>query len=94
MAKQQALEELLKMTKKGNITDYDAELASYRDEKYGYNDINGNNTQKINKKQKIDLEQFVMGVTQRSNKVDEYIREMREDRDIDQYEHLFNKNKN
>lgn len=35
-----------------------------------------------------------MGVTQRSNKVDEYIREMWEDCNIDQYEHLFYKNKN
>ena len=94
MSKEQALEELLKMIKEGNITDYDAELASYRDEKYGYKDIEENNIQEVNKKQKIDLEQFVMGVTQRSNKVDEYIREMREDRDIDQYEHLFYKNKN
>ena len=34
MSKEQALEELLKMIKEGNITDYDAELASYRDEKY------------------------------------------------------------
>ena len=33
MSKEQALEELLKMIKEGNITDYDAELASYRDEK-------------------------------------------------------------
>jgi hypothetical protein len=32
MSKEQALEELLKMIKEGNITDYDAELASYRDE--------------------------------------------------------------
>lgn len=31
MSKEQALEELLKMIKEGNITDYDAELASYRD---------------------------------------------------------------
>ena len=29
MSKEQALEELLKMIKEGNITDYDAELASY-----------------------------------------------------------------
>ena len=28
MSKEQALEELLKMIKEGNITDYDAELAS------------------------------------------------------------------
>lgn len=53
------------------------------DEKYGYKDIEENNIQEVNKKQKIDLEQFVIGVTQRSNKVDEYIREMREDCDID-----------
>ena len=42
MSKEQALEELLKMIKEGNITDYDAELASYRDEKYGYKDIDEN----------------------------------------------------
>ena len=29
MSKEQVLEELLKMIKEGNITDYDAELASY-----------------------------------------------------------------
>ena len=48
MSKEQALEELLKMIKEGNITDYDAELASYRDEKYGYKDID-ENTQSLNK---------------------------------------------
>ena len=47
MSKEQALEELLKMTKEGNITDYDAELASYRDEKYGYKNIE-ENTHKVN----------------------------------------------
>ena len=47
MSKEQALEELLKMIKEGNITDYDAELASYRDEKYGYKDID-ENTQRVN----------------------------------------------
>mgnify|MGYP001063461602 CR=1 FL=1 len=31
MSKQQALEELSKMIKKGNITDYDSELDSYRE---------------------------------------------------------------
>lgn len=46
MSKEQALEELLKMIKEGNITDYDAELASYRDEKYGYKDID-ENTQRL-----------------------------------------------
>ena len=39
-----------KMTKEGNITDYDAELASYRDEKYGYKDID-ENTQRVNNKE-------------------------------------------
>ena len=47
MSKEQALEELLK---EGNITDYDAELASYRDEKYGYKDID-ENTQRVNNKE-------------------------------------------
>lgn len=47
MSKEQALEELLKMIKEGNIKDYDAELASYRDEKYGYKDID-ENTHKAN----------------------------------------------
>ena len=47
MSKEQALEELLKMIKEGNITDYDAELASYRDEKYGYKDIIIKNNQYI-----------------------------------------------
>ena len=32
------------------ITDYDAELASYRDEKYGYKDID-ENTQRVNNKE-------------------------------------------
>ena len=50
MSKEQALEELLKMIKEGNITDYDAELASYRDEKYGYKDID-ENTQRVNNKE-------------------------------------------
>jgi hypothetical protein len=50
MSKQQALEELSKMIKKGNITDYDSELDSYRDEKYGYKDIEENNIQEVNKK--------------------------------------------
>jgi hypothetical protein len=36
--------------KKGNITDYDSELDSYRDEKYGYKDIEENNIQEVNKK--------------------------------------------
>ena len=36
--------------KEGNITDYDAELASYRDEKYGYKDID-ENTQRVNNKE-------------------------------------------
>lgn len=36
--------------KKGNITDYDSELDSYRDEKYGYKDIEKNNIQEVNKK--------------------------------------------
>ena len=40
----------LKMIKEGNITDYDAELASYRDEKYGYKDID-ENTQRVNNKE-------------------------------------------
>ena len=52
MSKEQALEELLKMIKEGNITDYDAELASYRDEKYGYKDID-ENTQRVNNKESI-----------------------------------------
>ena len=38
------------MIKKGNITDYDSELDSYRDEKYGYKDIEENNIQEVNKK--------------------------------------------
>ena len=50
MSKQQALEELSKMIKKGNITDYDSELDSYRDEKYGYKDID-ENTQRVNNKE-------------------------------------------
>ena len=53
MSKEQALEELLKMIKEGNITDYDAELASYRDEKYGYKDID-ENTQRVNNKDIMD----------------------------------------
>lgn len=32
--KEVALEELLQMTHEGNITDYDKELSSYREEKY------------------------------------------------------------
>ena len=47
MSKEQALGELIK---EGNITDYDAELASYRDEKYGYKDID-ENTQRVNNKE-------------------------------------------
>ena len=50
MSKELALEELLKMIKEGNITDYDAELASYRDEKYGCKDID-ENTQRVNNKE-------------------------------------------
>ena len=50
MSKEQALEELLKMIKEGNITDYDAELASSRDEKYCYKDID-ENTQRVNNKE-------------------------------------------
>ena len=50
MSKEQALEELLKMIKEGNITDYDAELAWDRDEKYGYKDID-ENTQRVNNKE-------------------------------------------
>ena len=53
MSKEQALEELLKMIKEGNITDYDAELASYRDEKYGYKDID-ENTQRVNNQYIMD----------------------------------------
>ena len=33
--KMKAFKEMDSMIKKGNVTDYDAELASYRDEKYG-----------------------------------------------------------
>lgn len=34
--KMKAFKEMDSMIKKGTVTDYDAELASYRDEKYGF----------------------------------------------------------
>ena len=46
MSKRTSTRRIIKMIKEGNITDYDAELASYRDEKYGYKDID-ENTQRL-----------------------------------------------
>lgn len=68
--------EELKKKRKDVVIDYDAELASYREDKYSK--LPNDNL----KRKPVDWDSFVIPSGRSAEEIDNYIREMREDRII------------